>query len=79
MINTNMKGFHMVTWVLLVVGGLNWGLEVFDWGIGNYIPETLAKVVYVLVALSALVEIFTHKSNCKCCDGVCQPKAPQGM
>lgn len=63
-----MKGLHTVTWVLLVVGGLNWGLEVFGWGIGNYIPDGLATLVYALVGISALVEIFTHKSNCKCCE-----------
>lgn len=63
-----MKGLHTVTWVLLVVGGLNWGLEVFGWGIGRYIPSGVATLVYALVGLSALVEIFTHKSNCKCCE-----------
>ncbi|OGK16201.1 hypothetical protein A2862_00775 [Candidatus Roizmanbacteria bacterium RIFCSPHIGHO2_01_FULL_38_41] len=63
-----MKGLHMVTWILLVVGGLNWGLEVLGWGIGNYIPEGLATLVYALVGISAIVEIFTHKSNCKHCE-----------
>jgi len=58
----------MVTWILLVVGGLNWGLEVLGWGIGNYIPEGLATLVYALVGISAIVEIFTHKSNCKHCE-----------
>ncbi|OHB01665.1 MAG: hypothetical protein A3A96_03320 [Candidatus Zambryskibacteria bacterium RIFCSPLOWO2_01_FULL_39_39] len=62
----------MVTWILLVVGGLNWGLEVFGWGIGNYLPSGLTTLVYVLVGLSALVEIFTHKNSCKHCD----PKVP---
>ena len=58
----------MVTWILLVVGGLNWGLEVLGWGIGNYIPEGLATLVYALVGISAIVEIFTHKNNCKHCE-----------
>ncbi len=67
-----MKGLHLVTWILLVIGGLNWGLEVFGWGIGSFLPASLVQLVYVLVGVSALVEIFTHKSNCKCCEA----KAP---
>ena len=63
-----MKGLHMVTWVLLVIGGLNWGLETLGWGIGNYLPQSLATLVYALVGVSALVEIFTHKKNCKYCE-----------
>jgi len=64
-----MKALHMATFILLVVGGLNWGLEVLGWGIGSwpFIPSALASVIYVLVALSAIYEIFTHKSNCKQC------------
>lgn len=71
-----MRALHTITFILLAVGGLNWGLEVFGWGIGSYIPVTAANAVYLLVALASLVEIFTHKSNCKCCEGVCEPKAP---
>ena len=58
---------HKVTFILLVVGGLNWGLEAFGYGIGNYLSETVSMVIYVLVALSALYEVFTHKKNCKEC------------
>lgn len=60
----------MVTWILLVVGGLNWGLEVFGWGIGSwsFLPSGVVSVVYLLVGISALVEIFTHKGNCKHCE-----------
>ena len=59
-----------MTFILLIVGGLNWGLEYFGWGIGSwsFIPSGLANIVYLLVGVSALVEIFTHKSNCKCCE-----------
>jgi uncharacterized membrane protein YuzA (DUF378 family) len=71
-----MKGLHMVSWVLLVIGGLNWGLEVFGWGIGHFLPSGLTTVIYALVGISALVEIFSHKRNCKCCEGMCEPKAP---
>lgn len=62
---------HTIAFVLLIVGGLNWGLEVLGFGIGNYIPSSLATVVYALVALSAIYEIFNHKKICQSC-------APQG-
>ncbi len=63
-----MKGLHKVTFILLVIGGLNWGLEVFVVGVGSFLPSSIATLIYVLVGLSALVEIFTHKGNCKECE-----------
>lgn len=63
-----MKALHAITWVLLVIGGLNWGLEVFGIGIGRFLPESLATLVYALVGISALVELFTHRSSCKHCE-----------
>jgi len=62
---------HKVTFILLIIGGLNWGLEALGYGIGNYVPSGLAMTVYVLVGLSALYEIFNHKKLCRNC-------APQG-
>ncbi len=64
-----MKTLHVVAFILLVVGGLNWGLEVFGWGIGSwgFLPTVVVQAIYLLVAVSALVEIFTHKSNCAHC------------
>jgi uncharacterized membrane protein YuzA (DUF378 family) len=63
-----MKALHTITWILLVVGGLNWGLEVLGWGLGNWLPSGLMQLVYILVGVSALVELFTHKNNCKHCE-----------
>jgi len=71
-----MKVLHMAAWILLIVGGLNWGLEALGWGIGNYVPAGLATTIYALVGISALVELFTHSKNCKCCEGMCTPKTP---
>ncbi len=59
---------HKVTFILLLVGGLNWGLEVLGYGVGNYLPANVTTLVYVLVALSALYEIFSHKGLCKQCN-----------
>ena len=65
-----MKALHMITFILLVIGGLNWLLVgAFDLNLVTTIfgAGVFAKVVYVLVGLSALVEIFTHKKNCTMC------------
>jgi len=64
------KSLHTVTFILLIIGGLNWGLMLFNvdiatWGLGM----SVVKVVYALVALSALYEVFTHGSRCKECKG----------
>lgn len=62
---------HIVTFILLVIGGLNWlALGLFGWEIGELFGgqmEIVSRVIYVLVGLSAVYEIFTHKSNCKAC------------
>jgi uncharacterized protein len=65
-----MKSLHMLAFILLIVGGLNWGLSalgynVVDMLLGSW--PTVEKVVYLLVGLSALVMLFTHKKDCKTC------------
>lgn len=64
-----MKIVHMIAFVLLVVGGLNWGLAVFDMNLVATLLGTgvLAKVVYGLVGLSAVYILATHKGDCKTC------------
>jgi len=63
-----MKNLHMVTFMLLVIGGLNWGLEIFGVGIGSWgLPGALVNIIYALVGLSAIYELVTHKNNCKTC------------
>jgi uncharacterized membrane protein YuzA (DUF378 family) len=64
-----MKALHTVAFILLVVGGLNWLLiGLFDWGVADLVGPTIAKIVYILVGLSAVYTLFTHKKDCKCCD-----------
>ena len=58
----------MVTFCLLAIGGLNWGLAVFGWDLAHWVTNmTVDKIVYALVGLSALYEIFTHGMRCKEC------------
>lgn len=63
---------HKLTFILLIVGGLNWllqGLLQQDLFVllGMEMTSTVARIVYVLVGLSAVYEIVAHKSLCKNC------------
>ncbi len=63
-----MKNLHCVAFTLLVIGGLNWLLiGLFNWGVGNILGSTLSTIVYILVGLSAVFELATHKSHCREC------------
>ncbi len=60
---------HKIAFVLLIIGGLNWGLEAFGTGLGHWgLPMIVLKIVYILVGLSAIVEAVGHKKLCKNCD-----------
>jgi len=72
----NGKGLHMVAWILVIVGALNWGLVGLggflggSWNLVNMILGSwpmLEWLVYVLVGASAVYELVTHKKNCKQC------------
>lgn len=60
----------MIAFILLVIGGLNWLLVAFGWNLVEMIfgaGSVLTMIVYILVGLSALFLIFTHKKDCKMC------------
>jgi uncharacterized protein len=69
----NNKTVHMITYILVIVGALNWGLVgLFDFNLvmtllGGY--PMMEKLVYILVGVSAVVEVLTHKGYCKYCGG----------
>lgn len=71
-----MKMLHMIAFILLAIGGLNWGLI----GLGSFIGSDLDVVnmilgawpqveslVYVLVGLSAVWIVIGHKKDCRMC------------
>lgn len=66
-----MKALHMVTFVLTVVGALNWGLVgLFDYNLVSVLFGTLPgieQLVYVLVGVSAVYVVATHRKDCKVC------------
>jgi len=59
----NMSVIDYVAWVLIVVGGLNWGLVgAFDYNLVDSlfgVDSTLATVVYVVVGLAALYSVVS--------------------
>lgn len=70
--------------ILIVVGGINWGLT----GIGMFLGTnlnivnlilgslpTVEAVVYVLVGIAAVISIFSK--DCACCGSSAQTPAPQ--
>ena len=74
-----MKILHMVASVLLWVGGINWGLiglyallnnGASGWNVVHMILgqwPMVEAVVYVLVGVSALWLLVTHRKTCKEC------------
>lgn len=61
----------MLTFILLVIGGLNWLLQgVFGWEVGSLFggqDALVSRIIYILVGLSAIYEIVIHKSACRFC------------
>lgn len=61
----------MVAFVLVIVGGINWGLfgafglDLVDLIFGG-IP-TVAEIIYVLIGISAVYLAVTHAKDCKTC------------
>ncbi|MBV9349166.1 MAG: DUF378 domain-containing protein [Patescibacteria group bacterium] len=73
-----MKVLHVIAFILVVIGGLNWGLIGLGWLVGNGADwnvvhmvlgssATLEGIVYVLVGLSALWLLIGHKKACMMC------------
>jgi len=70
---------HKVAFVLLALGGLNWLFYAFNFNLimslfGGW--PMLETLVYILIGLSAIYEIATHKHVCKHCE--CGPSSGDG-
>ena len=67
-----MDSLQMLSWVLVTVGALNWGLvglaniNLVELLFGTW--PALVQIVYILVGLSAVYLAVTHKSSCKNCE-----------
>jgi len=69
-----MKVIHVISFILVIIGGLNWLLVgAFGYDLvanllaGGNMDSAIAKTVYILVGLAAIVLLFTHKKSCKNC------------
>ena len=63
-----MKTLHIVAFVLLVIGGLNWGLTAFGYNLVSMIFGSWPMVergIYLLVGVAAIYEVATYNSNYK--------------
>jgi uncharacterized membrane protein YuzA (DUF378 family) len=61
-----MNWYDWVSWILVFVGALNWGLVgVFDWNLVETILGTssVTRVIYTLVGLAALYELYKVASK----------------
>ena len=57
----NMQWYDWVSWILVFIGALNWGLVgVFEWNLVETIlgTGTVTRVINILVGLSALYELY---------------------
>ncbi|MFA5942437.1 MAG: DUF378 domain-containing protein [Candidatus Paceibacterota bacterium] len=68
-----MKALYAIAFVLVIIGGLNWGLVALgvymggNWNIVNLILGSwpaVENLVYLLVGVSALLLIFDRKGCC---------------
>ena len=70
---------HIISFILLVIGGLNWLLVgIAGWDVGQLfggMEAIVSRVIYILVGLAAIYEVATHKSKCK----ECEVKSPSAM
>ena len=71
-----MKALHVISFILVIIGGLNWGLVGLggfmgsNWNVVNMIVGSMPAIewlVYVLVGVGAVVLAATHKSDCRAC------------
>lgn len=81
---------HMITKILVIVGGINWGLvglgmllgkTVVSWNLVNMLlgsMPTAEAIVYVLVGVSAVLMMFHCKCG-KCMGGKCEESKMEGM
>ena len=71
-----MKSLHMVAWILVMIGGINWlligvgGFAGANWNLVHMLLGSwpaVESIVYIVVGLSAVYEIVKHKGNCREC------------
>jgi len=56
---------HKLTFILLIIGGLNWGLTglIDGWNLAKFLGDTVAMIVYILVGISAIYQLSTRRHS----------------
>lgn len=88
-------GACKIAWILIVIGGINWGLQGLGMLIGSNLNVVnlifgswpwLEAVIYLLVGIATLCKLFCRcsKGTCavegmKCQGGKCEGKKCEGM
>jgi uncharacterized membrane protein YuzA (DUF378 family) len=71
-----MKKLHVLSFILVIVGALNWGLVgFFNFNLVATIfgdMSAVSRIIYALVGISAVVELAGHKRGCKACGSGCK-------
>lgn len=72
-----MKSLHGISFALVAIGGLNWGLVALgnymnnsNWNVVNRILgqwPSVENLVYLLVGLSTIILVVGHKKDCRTC------------
>lgn len=72
-----MKALHVIGFILMAVGGLNWGLVGLGWIISNSDWNVvhmifgsnlqIEAIVYILVGLATAWMLVMHPKECKIC------------
>ena len=64
-----MKFLHIITFTLLLIGGLNWGLYgLMGWDVSVWLggmSSEWAKILYLAIGVSAVVVIAGHGKDCR--------------
>ncbi|MFC1626713.1 DUF378 domain-containing protein [Patescibacteria group bacterium] len=67
----SIKLFHMVAFIFVCIGGLNWGLiGSFDINLLTLLfgeAPQIEKLLYILIGISAVYLFATHSNDCKTC------------
>jgi len=66
-----MKTLNIVAAILLIIGGLNWGLVgLFDFNVVNFVFghfPVVERLIYDVVGLAAIYAIYVFSQWKKCC------------
>ncbi len=68
-----MKALHSIAFILVIVGAINWLLVgvANGWDVGALFggqDALISRIIYILVGLSGIYLVVTHKKTCRNCD-----------